>query len=164
MSLDAARREGARVAAHVDLRDVRLWSLEADLESVPDLDETRLSYGFNADVTVQHSAENAMLMVVGRFTLNMDAVRPEPDPAEEAAEAEDDSVATIAFNLNALFEVEVEPDEPFTESELSAFGQTTGQFALYPYARELVANLTGRMGLPALHMGVMRLNLETRDG
>lgn len=46
------------------------------------------------------------------------------------------------------------PNEPFTESELAAFGHTTRQFALYPSARELVAVVTSRLGLPTLTMGV----------
>jgi len=169
MSLDSARSEAARVAAHVDLRDVRLWGVQADLLNVPDGDhEDRLSYKFNADLQVQHSEDNGILLVLGSYSLSMRAVPAEQAPDEDAevddVQQESEDVTTIGFKLNALFAVEHEPLEPFTESELTAFGQTTGQFALYPYAREFIADLTGRMGLPPLHIGVMRLHLETRDG
>jgi hypothetical protein len=160
VSLDAERAEAARVAAHVDLKDVRLWGLQADLESVPNEQDTHLSYNFDADVQVQHHEDHPVLLVIGNYTMAMRAV-----PADAEGDSDDgEEVASMSFNLNALFIVDREPDEPFTESELNAFGKTTGQVALYPYARELVANLTGRMGLPALHMGVMRLNLDSRDG
>ena len=101
--------------------------------------------------------------MLGNYSLKMTAVPiAHGEDGSDPAEAESEAVATIGFKLNALFTVEHEPDdEPFSES---AFGQTTGQFAHYPYARELVANATGRMGLTPLHMGVMRLHLETRDG
>jgi hypothetical protein len=126
-----------------------------------------LSYRFNADLHVQHETGDDLLFVFGKYTLSMRAaaaegVDPSGDKDVEGTDPED--VASFSFELNGLFAVEHQPDEPFTESELTAFGQTTGQFALYPYARELVANLSGRMGLPPLHMGVMRLHLESRDG
>lgn len=166
MSLDAARSEAARVAACVDLRDIRVWGLKADLATVPDERETRLSYSFNADLQVQYNREDSILIVLGTYALGIKSVSSSQD-AEVGVPDEIDGteVATINFRLNALFEVEREPeDEPFDESELTAFGQTTGQFALYPYARELIADVTGRMGLPRLHMGVMRLSLDSRDG
>ena len=139
-----------------------------------------MTYKFNADLQVQHSAEDSVLLVLGAYSLVMRAL-PADHPADEPERDDSDSdelladqpegdatepvdVATFGFKLNALFVVEDEPDEPFTESELTAFGQTTGQFALYPYAREFVADLTGRMGLPPLHMGVMRLHLVSREG
>jgi len=154
------------VAACVDLRDIRLWGIEAKLENVPDVGEARLSYALNADLDVQHSQENSILLVLGTYTLNVEAVPPHEETAGaiEASDAENTPVASVNFRLNALFEVEREPkDEPFSEAELSAFGETTGQFALYPYARELVADMTGRMGLPPLHLGVMRLHLDSRN-
>ena len=165
MSLDAARSEAARVAACVDLRDIRVWGLKADLATVPDERETRLSYSFNADLQVQYNREDSILIVLGTYALGLKSVSSSQD-AEVGAPDEigGTEVATINFRLNALFEVEREPeDEPFDESELTAFGQTTGQFALYPYARELIADVTGRMGLPRLHTGVMRLSLTATN-
>ncbi|GEM_PF-1013796 len=175
MSLDAARKEAARVAAHVDLRDVRLWGVQADLDSVPDQGDSQFSFRFNADVQVQHSSEHEVVLVLGTYSLAVtsDVVPPsDEDESEDVAATLGDSesrqsvpkdIASIDFRLNALFRVERQPDDPFTESELTAFGQTTGQFALYPYAREFIADMTGRMGLPPLHVGVMRLHLESRD-
>jgi hypothetical protein len=162
VSLDSARSAAARVAACVDLRDVRVFGLAADLHAVPDDDTTKLSYVFNSDLHVQYDQEQSLLIVFGAYALNVTAVPI--DNSEDSDQEESDDVATINFNLNALFEVERVPDEPFSQSELEAFGETTGQFALYPYARELVSDVTGRMGLPALHMGVMRLHMNSRKG
>lgn len=166
VSLDAARSEAARVAACVDLRDVRLWGVQADLSTVPDEREFRLSYSFDAGLEVQHSKDDAILLVLGTYALGVRAVPPPNESEVDAAEPDADEateVASISFKLNALFEVERVPeDQPFSDPELTAFGETTGQFALYPYAREFVASLTSRMGLPPLHMSVMRLHLESR--
>lgn len=183
MSLDATRLAAARVSACVNLLDVRLWSFHGELESFHDETRARLSYRFRSDVAVQHSDENAMVIVLGSYTLAMRALTVDDDihepsgdvgeglPADAGADEDDtnqssgvEDVASVEFQLHALFEVDAVPDERFTDDELDAFGKTTGQFALYPYARELVANMTGRMGLPPLHLGVMRLDLESRDG
>jgi hypothetical protein len=169
MSIDALRQEAARVAAHVELRDVRLWGLHADLDAVPSEHGANLSYQFNADVNVQHNEDHRVLLVLGTYSVGLNEV---PDASADDISVDDDSadhgegheVARIEFKLNALFEVEHQPDGPFTESELTAFGQTTGQFAVYPYARELIADVTRRMGLPPLHIGLMRLHMESRDG
>ena len=53
--------------------------------------------------------------------------------------------------------------EPLTEGELDAFSNTTGQFALHPYAREFIADLTGRMRLSPLHIGMLKLHLDRRS-
>lgn len=164
VSLDSARSEAARVAACVDLRDIRVFGLAADLATIPDDDSSKMSYTFHSDLDVQYDKDQSLLIVFGNYELDVTAVSTVAQ--DDDVEADDPTeVATMKFNLNALFEVERTPDDDnFTESELTAFGETTGQFALYPYARELVANITGRMGLPALHMGVMRLHLDSRTG
>lgn len=149
------------MAACVDLRDVRLWRLSTELLNVHDGSGSRLSYTYVPELQVQFDSDEGGLIVLGAFELEIAAVA-----SEEAKSGETDeplAVANISFDLNALFEVEHTPEEAFTESELTAFGQTTGQFALYPYVRELVADITGRLGLPTLHMGVMRLDLQNRE-
>lgn len=163
MSLDSARSEAARVAACVDLRDIRVFGLDANLAAVPDQDLSKMSYTFSSELSVQFDQEQASLIVFGAYVLDVTA-----NAAGADGDSEDEDpveVASVRFQLNALFEVERVPEgEEFTESELEAFGETTGQFALYPYARELVSDMTGRMGLPSLHMGVMRLNMNSRTG
>lgn len=172
MSLDAARKEAARIASHLELGDIRMWSVRADLSGLPD-DDSHLTYRFNADVQVQHSAEHALVHVAGNYSVEVlsearpeDAEEPSPEgvtPEGDSDPSDTDVIAEIAFNLAAIFVVEREPAEPFSESEVTAFGQTTGQFALHPFARQFVADLTGRMGLPTLHLGLMRINLESLD-
>jgi len=158
-TLDAARSEAARVAASVELNDVRLFSVEGDLRFLPDDEFSRLSYAFDAGVQVHYELDDEALLVIGDYSLTVRA-----RATDEESDAEPRDVASITFQMNALFMVDRTPAEPFEESELVAFGATTGQFALYPYARAFIADLTGRMGLPPLHVGVMRLNLDSKDG
>ena len=143
-----------------------MFELNAELDAVPDDDQTKMSYRFSSDLQVQYNPDQHLLIVFGTYALGVTAVSAASESEDEDSEADgSDEIATVNFKLNALFQVERTPDgEAFTQSELEAFGQTTGQFALYPYARELVFDVTGRMGLPALHMGVMRVHLDSRTG
>jgi preprotein translocase subunit SecB len=78
----------------------------------------------------------------------------------EQSQAEEDeegaAVGSLAFAFAALYRWGHELAD-VEERELDAFAVTTGTMALYPYAREYVADMTGRLGLPTLTMPVRRL-------
>ena len=46
-------------------------------------------------------------------------------------------------------------DTPLEEDELTAHGATTAKFLLYPFIREYIHDITGRLGLPPLTIGVL---------
>jgi hypothetical protein len=46
--------------------------------------------------------------------------------------------------------------ERFTEAQTAAFGRTTGLNAIHPFARELVHNMTGRLGYPPFTLELLR--------
>jgi preprotein translocase subunit SecB len=46
-------------------------------------------------------------------------------------------------------------DDPIGEDELSAYGATTARFLLYPFIREYIYDITGRLALPPLTIGVL---------
>lgn len=160
MSLDEVRAEAARVAAFADLRDVRMWGIDADLKNTALIGN--LSYELVSDIQVQDGGEEPFLLVHGTYNIVLNVLNAPENPDDEPAVAGE--LARIGLRLTAFFSLDERPDDAFSENELNAFGQTTGQFALFPYVRELVASTTGRMGLPPLHLGVMRLSLESRDG
>ena len=47
-------------------------------------------------------------------------------------------------------------DEPVAADEMQAYAATTGQFVLHPFARQYIYDMTGRLGLPPLTVGVLR--------
>lgn len=159
--VERERGIAARVAGVADLRDVRLFGVAANLETASV--EGTLSYGMTSDISFQTIGEPVTsLVVTGEYEV---AIRDSVDSDEE--EDEDPSaVGDLKFSLAALFALpERGPDEDqLTDSEYEAFAATTGQFALYPYAREFIADITSRMGLPALHVGVLRFGLDKPPG
>jgi preprotein translocase subunit SecB len=77
----------------------------------------------------------------------------ENDPEDETQE---ESVATADFEYAALFDYTLrEGEDGPTEEELTAYATTTGRFALYPFIREYVYDLTGRLALPPLTLEIL---------
>lgn len=162
--LERERSVAARVAGCADLHDVRLFGVRATL-ATPGV-EGALSYTLSSDVKYQTLGDPIRTVIVtGEYEVNV-LESPGRDDSDEPGEDEPSKVADLSFTLAALFSIP-EPDageESFEEDEYEAFAATTGQFALYPYAREFVSDLTSRMGLPALHIGALRLELDSRTG
>jgi preprotein translocase subunit SecB len=159
--VERERSVAARVAGCADLQDVRMFGVAANLET-PAF-EGSLSYTLSSDVSFQTVGEPVTTLVVtGEYEVE---VQDSPD-AEDGDESEPTTVAGVQFTLAALFALPKQGDEEelFTDEEYEAFAATTGQFALYPYAREFISDVTSRMGLPALHIGALRLQLDSRTG
>lgn len=73
----------------------------------------------------------------------------------EVLNSDRESLATLAFTLRIGYAVD---DETFEVTDAAAgyLTATTGLFGAYPYARELAQNLTMRLGLDPLVIGLLR--------
>lgn len=148
------RRLGARVAAGAEIRDVRLFKAELELiEFAPPADELR----YSIDIDAQSNFEPGDDRFVLRSTYSV-AIEQVGEVAEGSA------VAKVKFELAALFSLDERAQaEGLESSEIEAFTRTTGQMALWPFAREYVFDATGRLGLPPLTIGVFRVPLDRTD-
>jgi Preprotein translocase subunit SecB len=164
--LERERSLAARVAGCADLHDVRLFGVGANLETP--VVEGELSYTLSSDVSYQTLGEPVVrtVIVTGEYEVTVLESNESADDAADEGDDETDKVAEVRFTLAALFSIPEldEDEEPFSVEEYEAFAGTTGQFALYPYAREFVSDVTSRMGLPALHIGALRIELDSRTG
>lgn len=164
VELNSLRSAAARVAAKANLRDVRLFQVSAEVERLPE-QPGGLSYTLDSKVEVQHVTDGPAIIVDGTYDLAVTvAAADDREPPEEGA---DDRVATIRFQLAALYALKAPGDREswdFDDEELDAFGQTTGMLTLHPYAREFIASTTSRMGLPTLHVGTAHIFLDKHDG
>lgn len=166
IDIDAARQVASRVAARSDIRDVRLLKTEAELNRQPEL-AGGLSYELNTGIESVFEEGGDSFVVQVEYTLNITELSQGLVPDATAKDDETESteeppaeqkIASIKFTHAGLFSIQMrEGDEPASSAEIEAYGQSTGLFALYPYAREFVYNLTGRLGLPPLTLGVLRL-------
>lgn len=152
-------RQAGRVSGCADLRDVRLFGMGGELKSPENT--TGLGYTLDVNVEFQTPGEDPArtLVITGNYTLSVTA-------SGEAEDDESEEVAAINFALAAMYVLlEQDGDDPhvFEDAELEAFAATTGQLALYPYAREFIADATGRMGLPPLHLRTLRFDRDQTD-
>lgn len=109
---------------------------------------------------MQFLPEDDGLIVTSDYTVSMREVE-ELNDAGGHEDKDDTPIYELTFRLAALFTINIPADAtPLDEAELDAFAKTTGQFALHPYAREFIAQMTGRAGLPPLHVGPLKLRLD----
>jgi preprotein translocase subunit SecB len=145
--------KASRLAARAEIADVRLLRSEVALQRQPDPDR-QLSYDIELGPAVDWNEELPHVFVV-RIACRLKIDIADDDEHENDID-EDITVATINFEYAALFNCDMrEDDDPLTEEELYAYAHTTARFALYPYIREYVYDVTGRLAIPPLTIGVL---------
>lgn len=154
--MDGARRRAAGLAARIDIHDVRLLKSSAELTGLPGSDPV-LTYDLNSEASVEYEPGGGSFVVRSVYRLSI-STAPKSS-AETGSEGKCHAVAKIEFEQAALFVIDKSADSPPAPEELNAFAISTGQFALYPYAREYISDVTCRLGLPPLTLGVLRMPL-----
>lgn len=151
------RRRAARIAARAEIRDIRLLSTSAELVR-PAAPDRHLSYDLGVGAQMEHEEGDTHLIVNVTYQLTIQEHNHAPG---EDVDEEPPVVARVEFMQAGLFELEMrDGDEPPATDELLAYAQSTGQFALYPFAREYIYDITGRLGLPPLTVGVMQMPVD----
>lgn len=140
------RVEAGRIAGNTNLFDIRLTQSSGQLHSVPSTDAQ-----LDVDVKISPSAQclpaegdSGLLLVNAAFEVLIRDVNVESE----------EPVAEIMVTFTAAFQHSLS-NEP-TQAELDSFADTTGIFAIYPYAREYVSDTTRRMGLPTLVLDLLK--------
>lgn len=158
IDLDVAQQRGARIAARAEIRDVRLLKSTVELHKVPDLAAgAQLTYTINPTISVNHGmGDFTSFVVIAKYVIEIVQPIYVDESADSEVEQSDRPIASIEFEHAALFDLAMrEGDEPPKEDELESYAVATGQFAIYPYAREYIHNVTGRLSLPTLTIGVL---------
>ncbi len=135
-----------------------MFSVQSNLGLVPSSD---LTYSFDGTIQVQMIPDTSVLIIDGTYKLKVFALDDNATP-DDSGEPPGEEVLFLNFKLAANFSVEAPGSEPnkFSNDELDSFGETTGRLALHPYARAFVADITGRMGLPSLHIATLKLPID----
>lgn len=138
-----------KVAGRSSLATIRLMSSSIEhVDFAPP--GARLEYAFDVSPSAQYEPGDEHLIVRVDYALQVRA-SVESDEKDAASEV----LAHAEFTYVALFVADA--SEEFTEAEVESFAQTTGAFAIYPYAREYVQDVTGRLGLPPLTLGLFKV-------
>lgn len=146
--IEEHRQLAARVAGQAEIQDVQVFKLTAELLMHPQPNEG-LSYDLQQSIKYTQPS-NSTLVTEGTYELEI----WQQHEAEERS-----NLATVSLVAGALYQLP--DDEPsHSDEELQAFAETTGQFALYPFVRQQIYDLTGRIGLPPLVLGLLRIGLD----
>jgi hypothetical protein len=152
--ISVAWKRAARLAARTEIRDVRLLKSFAEIVHLP-VEERLLDYDFQTGSTVEYEPGGESFVLHGNYRLLVKAAGTAHAAGASGGSAVD--VAKIEFEHAALFVIDLrDGEDPPDSGELNAYAITMGQFALHPYVREYVSNVTGRLGLPPLTLGVLR--------
>lgn len=150
----AQHQMAARLAARAEIQDVRLLRTTAEFHRQPDAGRN-LTYSLDFDRNVDWDEGETDWFVI-RVECSLRINYPDSDETDVSPEDSDDTIATANFEHAALFSCNMrENDEPLTEAELIAYGATTATFALYPFIREYIHDITARLALPPLTIGVL---------
>lgn len=151
MTENEQRIAAGEVAGRSELLDVRLISSQVSTPDIAD-PSVSLQFEFDGSPTVHSEDGSGEFVVSVAYRLT---VTQESEGEEGAGESQ---VAELEFHYAALFSHD--SSESFSDSALEAFAKTTGSFAIYPYAREYVQDVTSRLGLPPLTLGLFKLTPE----
>ncbi|WP_328811832.1 SecB chaperone [Rhodococcus sp. NBC_00294] len=147
-----------RLNARAEVRDIRLLKSAVEMEELPD-GSTALAYDLNSFPEVQHSPGETFFVV--QISYDLEIFSQSNNPEHEATGeqlAQRTTVAHVQFTLAALFTLSLRAsDSTPSDEELEAYSSTTAQLMLYPYAREYVYDVTGRLGLPSLTLGMLKM-------
>jgi preprotein translocase subunit SecB len=137
------RYRAAQVGAVAELNSISLRSVDA---RVPELKAA--DGGVDLDVSWEASFERSEPTLL-RYEFHL-ALGTTSGP---------DMHVDCTFELVYEVPAEVELDD----EDLAAFGDVSVTFSAFPYARELVQNLTARASLPPLTLGTLRAPLDLPD-
>lgn len=135
------------VSDRVQIQDVRLIRCNCRLEpgALAPPHPPRLQANFAHEASTQVGPDRTRITVVTRFRFS--AIREESEKHEPCVGIEASFLVTYAADgLSGL-----------GPEHFSSFGALNGVFNAWPYWRELLHNLTSRMGLPAFVLPVLRL-------
>ncbi|MFC9684216.1 hypothetical protein [Streptomyces sp. NPDC056948] len=134
----------APVVQHAKLVDVRVFEIHGEVLDPAAADELAPIEDLSANLTIGRGEETLIYRLKFNFTVK--------------GKGDEDAVR-ISLEIGALFDFpnEGEPGGDVDSEALAAFGRTTVQMAVHPYLRSAVADLTLRLGCPAVTLDLMTL-------
>jgi hypothetical protein len=140
----------AEALSHLEVANIFPTEISASIDGPPapiDFVET--------DVDIDYLAQEGVFSNRFAWTVRMLHDFSQGRDREEGVESDGDSDLIASFSFT--FQVDYATDEGYRvhDAEAVAITRTTGLFAAYPYARELLQNLTGRLQLDPIVLGML---------
>lgn len=140
-----ALKDVAAVVPRLNMRDIRLVRISAALKAVPQ-PQSQTVVDLKHDVKTERANDGNVFVARVQFKLKVST-------AEESGEF---------MGIDSVFQLWYEVDEPETvnDDELAAFAEINAVHTAWPYLRELVHSVTGRMGLQPMTVPLLKIRRE----
>jgi hypothetical protein len=155
-----APRAAARLATITDVHDIRLMKSSAEIFRLP-IANPVLTYELSTDAAVEYEPGSESFVVRGIYQVIIASTSADDDDDLPSSRDSDATVARIEFEQAGLFVMDMDGSEPPKTEELEAYAASTGQYALYPYVREYISDVTMRLGLPPLTVGILKMPTDS---
>ena len=133
---------GLLVADRVQIRDVRL--IHCNCDQKPAAATNKKSYGITTSTDVQLDRDKGFIVVVAKFHF-------------EASVGKESQQPVLTMDASFVVTYQIDSFEGLTQEGFKQFANLNGIYNAWPYWREFVQNMIGRMGLPPLTIPVFRI-------
>jgi len=133
---------GLLVSGRVQIRDVRLINCKCDQKPVATAGKK--SYNIATSTDVQLDKDHGFIVVIAKFHFEAIVEKKSREPA-------------MTIDASFVLTYRIESFEGLTREGFKQLANLNGIYNAWPYWREFVQNMIGRMGLPPLTMPVFRI-------
>ena len=133
---------GLLVSDRVQIRDIRLINCNCDQR--PAASAGKKSYDIATSTDVQLDKDNGSVIVVAKFHF-------------EASTEKQSQKPVLTIDASFVLTYHIDNFEGLTQAGFEQFANLNGIYNAWPYWREFVQNMVGRMGLPPLTIPVFRI-------
>ena len=133
---------GLLVSDRVQLRDVRLMDCAGSQK--PDAMTGKKTYDVTHSAHVRANPTGGLLIVIAEFHFKAYMESKEQDPA-------------LTIDASFVLTYQISNFAGLTQEGFEQFANLNGIYNAWPYWREFVQNMVGRMGLPSLTLPVFRI-------
>lgn len=143
-----------RVGARASLNDVVLWELHTSQASASE-SPRRILVQTDVDQSVARHDGGFQVMVDYTVRGLLAGEDLDDDPADGEAGSEAMAIAASWLLVYGLSE-----DVELADDDLTAYSEITARFTVHPYMREMVQQMTVRMGFPPLLLEHLKFPLD----
>jgi preprotein translocase subunit SecB len=137
--------EYAKILEGIEVKQIALVELSA--KSYPEnIGEPVINVKLENKVEFQMSETSGDFNGIDKFTI--------------IGETKNKKVVEINIHMIAFFNSGVKTDQPF----LKLFEETSLKFFTYPYIRQIVQDVTAKMGMPPLVLPIWKIHRKSKNG
>ena len=135
---------GLLVSDRVQIRDVRLIHCNCDQKPAAATTTNKKNYDITTSTDVQLDRDRGFIVVIAKFHFEASIGKKSQEPV-------------LTMDASFVLTYQIDSFEGLTQEGYKQFANLNGIYNAWPYWREFVQSIIGRMGLPPLTIPVFRI-------